>query len=73
MAKFYFDILEIREWQEGYVLNIGISRPSNAPKFRYTEADRLRRIAAYKENLKLSLRYFKSLSEIEKYVKDLNA
>jgi hypothetical protein len=38
----HFDIVNIRGWKNGYTVTVGISRPTNAPHFKRTRADRKR-------------------------------
>lgn len=74
MTNLFIDRLEIKHWRQGYTLQIGIMRPSNAPRYRMTTADLHREQYVRKINseLVLSRRYFKSLGEIQEYVDALN-
>lgn len=66
-----FDIFTIRQWRQGYTLEVGISRPSNAPRGKFTKADRARAHAANKKNLELHMREPVTLEEIFEEIKRL--
>lgn len=59
-----FDIFTIRLWRQGYTLEVKISRPANAPRYKRTKADGKRQLAAIRQNQKLNERLFPTLSEV---------
>jgi hypothetical protein len=64
-----FDIFIIREFEEGFFLQLGISRPSNSPKYRRTNADRNRSQIVLSENIKLAGKMFKSEKELVEVIR----
>lgn len=67
-----FDIFTVRQWREGYTLEVNISRPRNAPSFKHTEADRKRRAASAKMNYEhLANKIFPTLEDVMKEIKKL--
>jgi len=69
--KQHFDIFEIRQWREGYTLRVDISRPRNAPRGKFTKADRKRALTANRKNQELNERLFASLDEVHEEIKRL--
>lgn len=74
MKKFFIDYYEIKHWAQGYTLSVNSMRPSNAPKFRITQADMDRQSYVSKINYDLAMsgRYFKDLNEIKDFIDELN-
>jgi hypothetical protein len=66
----HFDIFTIRQWQQGYTLRVGIARPRNAPRGKFTKADQRRVLAANKKNQDLIGRMF-TLQEVMEVIKRL--
>ncbi len=66
-----FDIFTIRQWREGYTLEVKIARPRNAPRHKHTEADMKRIIAASRKDQELASRMFGSLEEVFEEIKRL--
>lgn len=64
-----FDIFTIRQWRKGYTLEVGRARPNNAPRGRFTEADRKRKLAANRKNREYIGRMFASLEEVLEEIK----
>lgn len=66
----YFDTFTIRQWREGYTLKVEIGRPHNAPRYRRTDADVDRSLAADRKNQELR-RIFPTLEEVFEEIKRL--
>jgi len=49
----YFDRFSIEQFGDGYFVQVGHSRPSNAARFKHTGMDFERRRAVSKKNLEL--------------------
>lgn len=73
MAKHYFDIFKLRQYREGWVIEVDISRPSNAPRYRHTSADSKRTVIAAEKNMQLAKDkvIYPTLDEAVKAIKDL--
>ena len=65
-----FDKFIIRQWQQGYTLEVQDMRPSNAPRYRHTAADRKRILRANKMNMELNGKYF-TFEELFAKIKEL--
>ncbi len=66
-----FDIFTIRQWRECYTLEVKISRPSNAPRYKFTKADQKRALAANAKNRELIGKEFATLEEVIEAIKQL--
>lgn len=66
-----FDIFTIRQWRECYTLEVKCSRPANAPRYKFTEADFKRMQAANAKNLELLKKQFATLDEVMEEIKHL--
>ena len=66
-----FDIFTIRQYRECYILQVGIARPPNAPRYRHTKADRNRMLTANATNRELLERQFATLDEVVEEIKRL--
>lgn len=65
-----FDKFTVRQWQQGYTLEVSETRPFNAPRHRHTAADRERMVHANKMNMELNGKYF-TLEQIFDKIKEL--
>lgn len=54
MAKHYFDIFKLRQYREGWIIEVDIARPGNAPRYRHTSADSKRAVIAAEKNMQLA-------------------
>jgi hypothetical protein len=68
----FFDVFHIHQRGEGYTLKVDITRPSNAPRHRVTNADRERNLSVDKKNQELAERVFTSLGEVLEEIKHLS-
>ena len=59
-----FDLFEIRQFANGWVLNVSISRPRNAARYRRTEADRRRSMQSARENSRLASVLFPTFQDL---------
>lgn len=66
-----FDIFTICQWREGYTLEVRIARPHNAPRGKFTEADRKRELASIRKNMELRKCMFDTLEEACNEIKRL--
>lgn len=66
-----FDIFIIRQWRECYTLEVKCSRPSNAPRYKFTKADQKRLLAANAKSMELIGREFATLDEVMEEIKRL--
>jgi hypothetical protein len=66
-----FDIFTIYQWSEGYTLEVEKGRPRNAPRGKFTKADRKRRLASLRKTMELRERIFPTLEEVCEEIKRL--
>lgn len=66
-----FDIFTIRQWREGYTLEVKIGRPQSEPHNKHTKADTERARAANEKNMELIGRMFATLEEVFEEMKAL--
>jgi hypothetical protein len=60
----HFDLFTIQQWRECYTLQVQIERPRNAPRGKFTKADKQRALAANRKNRELLEREFTTLEEV---------
>jgi hypothetical protein len=65
-----FDLFEIRQWNDGYTLQVSEARPRNAPRYKMTDADRKRMQRSSKMNTQLAGKIF-SFDELCLQIKKL--
>jgi hypothetical protein len=64
-----FDIFTIRQWREGYTLEVEKGRPRNAPRGKFTKADRKRKLASLRKTMELRERLFPTLEDVFEEIK----
>lgn len=67
----HFDIFTIRQYRECYMLQVGIARPANAPRYKHTKADFERLQATNAKNRELLEKQFATLEEVFEEIKQL--
>lgn len=67
----HFDIFTIHQWREGYTLEVKITRPRNAPRYKFTDADRKRQLTAVRKNQEYIGYMFTTLDEVFEEIKRL--
>jgi len=67
----HFDIFTIRQWHDRYTLEVKCARPANAPRYKFTKADRKRALAANAMNRELLEREFPTLEDVAEEIKRL--
>jgi len=66
-----FDLFTIRQWREGYTLQVKTARPTNAPRYKHTEADRRRDVRSAKKNMELAGKLFPTIEDVMVEIKKL--
>lgn len=71
MSDVHFDIFTVRQWRECYTLEVGIARPRNAPRYKFTNADYDRIHAVSTKNMELVKREFATLEDVIEEIRHL--